>query len=84
MDYEVSLSRRADKQFFKVPKRDQVRIREVLESLKLLPRAGDLVKLGNGRYRRRVGNWRIFFTVSDEHRFVIVHEIRRRTSKTYS
>jgi mRNA-degrading endonuclease RelE of RelBE toxin-antitoxin system len=49
------------------------------------PFGGDMGKLKGDRkgYRRRVGNWRIFFDPLPEERRVVVTAIERRTSKTY-
>jgi len=49
------------------------------------PFSGDVLKLeGEGnRWRRRVGSYRIFFSVDGAARTVPVSAIVRRTSKTY-
>jgi mRNA-degrading endonuclease RelE of RelBE toxin-antitoxin system len=49
------------------------------------PFAGDVLKLeGKGnRWRRRVGNYRIFFTVRAAAKTVEVSALVRRTSTTY-
>jgi mRNA-degrading endonuclease RelE of RelBE toxin-antitoxin system len=49
------------------------------------PFAGDVLKLEGekDRWRRRVGNYRIFFTVDQAARTVAVSAIVRRTSTTY-
>lgn len=49
------------------------------------PRDGDLqaIRTRPGVIRRRVGVWRIFFTISDGERRVEVLDVVRRTSKTY-
>jgi mRNA-degrading endonuclease RelE of RelBE toxin-antitoxin system len=49
------------------------------------PFAGDVLKLegGGGRWRRRVGSYRIFFSVEATARTVSVSAIVRRTSATY-
>jgi mRNA-degrading endonuclease RelE of RelBE toxin-antitoxin system len=49
------------------------------------PFAGDVLKLegGSDRWRRRVGSYRIFFSVDTSTRTVFVTAIVRRTSKTY-
>jgi mRNA-degrading endonuclease RelE of RelBE toxin-antitoxin system len=49
------------------------------------PRAGDVKTLEHARagYRRRVGNWRIFFDLYEEQRLIDVVLIERRTSTTY-
>ncbi len=49
------------------------------------PSQGDIRKLRGGRegFRRRVGDWRIFFDLYSDERRVVVTGIERRTSKTY-
>jgi mRNA-degrading endonuclease RelE of RelBE toxin-antitoxin system len=49
------------------------------------PFQGDVRKLRGGRegFRRRVGDWRIFFDVYPEEHRVVVTAIERRTSTTY-
>jgi mRNA-degrading endonuclease RelE of RelBE toxin-antitoxin system len=49
------------------------------------PFASDIARLKNERtaFRRRVGDWRLFFDVHPEPRLVDVVAIARRTSTTY-
>jgi mRNA-degrading endonuclease RelE of RelBE toxin-antitoxin system len=48
------------------------------------PFGGDIRKLqGLNGFRRRVGDWRIFFEVLPEGREVIIAAVERRTSTTY-
>ena len=49
------------------------------------PFTGDVQQLKNQptAFRRRVGDWRIFFDVYLERRVVDVPDIRRRTTTTY-
>jgi len=49
------------------------------------PFAGDVLKLegSHSRWRRRVGNYRIFFTVDIIAKTVAVSAILRRSSTTY-
>ena len=49
------------------------------------PFAGDVERLTPERtaFRRRVGDWRIFFDVDPERRLVEVRDIQRRTTTTY-
>ena len=67
------------------PRNDQARIRLALDALEENPFHGNVRKLQGGLegFRRRVGDWRIFFDVyPGEHR-VVVTAIERRTSTTY-
>jgi mRNA-degrading endonuclease RelE of RelBE toxin-antitoxin system len=49
------------------------------------PFAGDVERLRNqpSAFRRRVGDWRIFFDVEPDKRLVEVTAIERRTTTTY-
>jgi mRNA-degrading endonuclease RelE of RelBE toxin-antitoxin system len=49
------------------------------------PFSGDVIPLTNERsaFRRRVGDWRIFFDVYRERTLVEVTDIERRSSTTY-
>jgi mRNA-degrading endonuclease RelE of RelBE toxin-antitoxin system len=49
------------------------------------PLAGDVKRLKNERtaFRRRVGDWRIFFDLNPDQRVVEVVDIQRRTTTTY-
>jgi len=49
------------------------------------PFQGDIRKLKGGQegFRRRVGDWRIFYDVYLDERRVVVTGIERRTSTTY-
>lgn len=49
------------------------------------PFTGDIAKIEekeNG-WRRRVGNYRIFYNIKTEKKVVEITEVERRTSKTY-
>jgi mRNA-degrading endonuclease RelE of RelBE toxin-antitoxin system len=51
----------------------------------LNPFSGDIIKLeGEGeRWRRRVGNYRVFYTLQPAAKTVVISTITRRTSTTY-
>lgn len=67
------------------PKKDSERILEVLNALSFDPFAGDIEKLEGeeNKWRRRVGNYRIFYRIYQHSRMVYVVEIERRGSHTY-
>jgi mRNA-degrading endonuclease RelE of RelBE toxin-antitoxin system len=68
-----------------IPSHDQARVRTALDEMGENPLRGDIRKLQEGRdgFRRRVGDWRIFFDLDPEERRVVVTAIERRTSTTY-
>jgi mRNA-degrading endonuclease RelE of RelBE toxin-antitoxin system len=67
-------------------RRDRDRINKVLNEMKERPLHGDIVPLRGehqGGFRRRIGSWRVIFSVNPDAQVVIVHDIARRTSTTY-
>jgi mRNA-degrading endonuclease RelE of RelBE toxin-antitoxin system len=69
-----------------MPSRDRDRLNNALNEIKDQPLTGDIVPLRGeyqGAFRRRVGAWRIIFTVRPGERLVLVHDILRRSSTTY-
>jgi len=81
----VVLAGPALKSLRRVPARDQVRIHAALDELEVNPLGGDIRKLKGERqgFRRRVGDWRIFFDLHPAEERVVVTAIERRTSTTY-
>jgi mRNA-degrading endonuclease RelE of RelBE toxin-antitoxin system len=67
------------------PAKDQKKITDALRSLSDKPFSGDIIRLegAGNRWRRRVGNYRIFFAVDSTDRTVAISAIGRRTSTTY-
>lgn len=56
-----------------------------LDEMRQNPFTGDIARLTNqaSAFRRRVGDWRIFFDIDPENRVVEVTAIERRTTTTY-
>jgi mRNA-degrading endonuclease RelE of RelBE toxin-antitoxin system len=81
----VVLAGPAQRSLKRIPSNDQARIRLALEAMEENPFQGDVRKLQGGweGFRRRVGDWRIFFDVYPEQRRVVVTAIERRSSTTY-
>ena len=86
MDWEIFLDRQADKSLSRFPKTDRGRISDAIETMKINPYAGDLQRMGGKKdiWRRRVGNYRVFFEVRLAEKIIYVFEIKRRGSNTYS
>ena len=56
----------------------------MLNEMQQNPFEGDIRKLqGLPGFRRRVGNWRIFFEAVPERAHIVISAIERRTSTTY-
>jgi mRNA-degrading endonuclease RelE of RelBE toxin-antitoxin system len=69
-----------------MPARDRNRINRALNEMKGEPLGGDVTPLRGvprGTFRRRIGAWRIIFTIKPEIHTVLIHDILRRTSTTY-
>ena len=49
------------------------------------PFSGDtkLLRGTDGAYRRRVGDWRIFFELDEPRKLVVILAVKRRASNTY-
>jgi mRNA-degrading endonuclease RelE of RelBE toxin-antitoxin system len=86
MTWNIVLSNRAERAMSRVPARDRQRITVALLSMEQDPLFGDVIPLKGpyaGSYRRRVGSWRIVFTLDWDRQVVGVADIARRTSTTY-
>ena len=78
--YEVVLKPSAEKELRTLPKPVRARILARLEGLGMEPMPRLAVKLagGEGRYRVRVGDYRIIYGVDTRMRQITVHYIRHR------
>lgn len=85
MTWTIVVAKAAQKQLTKFPTKDQDRLAAALVAMNTDPFFGDIIKLEgeSDGWRRRVGNYRIFFAVDRVTRTVSVHAIVRRTSTTY-
>jgi len=85
MTWQLKIARQARKALERFPLKDQGYITTALEEMRNNPFSGDLIRLKNqtATFRRRVGNYRIFFDAYPEDRTLHVVAIRRRTSTTY-
>lgn len=69
----------------RIPRRDTGSLLAVIRLLSVNPYLGDIrkVKGFDNVWRRRVGNYRIFYKLKVSKRTVLVFRVERRTSKTY-
>ena len=69
----------------RIPKTDATKILTVLKSLQNNPYFGDIQKIKDEKdvWRRRVGNFRLFYKLFIDEKIVSVFDLKRRTSKTY-
>jgi len=80
----VRVRKSAAKDVRRAPKHERERLIRALEEMASDPFSGDVRPLENQptAFRRRVGDWRIFFDAYPERRVVEVVHILRRTSTT--
>ncbi|MBM3261165.1 type II toxin-antitoxin system RelE/ParE family toxin [Candidatus Kaiserbacteria bacterium] len=85
MSWIIVVAPHADKELRNIPHPDIDRIRQAIDAMETDPLAGDIVYLTahDSDYRRRVGDWRIFFSLEKAKQIVIIQHIRRRASNTY-
>ena len=81
--YRVELKSRAQREFDRLPRSDQVRLAAALSRLADEPRPSGSVKLTGPIYRLRVGPFRIIYAVFDRDQLVLVGKITRREKDTY-
>lgn len=84
MAWIVVLSNRAERNLRRVPAADRERILSAVDEMCVDPLSGDVVKLkGQGAFRRRVGSYRIIFSLDFAALAIGIIDIQRRTSTTY-
>ncbi|MBI2122094.1 MAG: type II toxin-antitoxin system mRNA interferase toxin, RelE/StbE family [Candidatus Sungbacteria bacterium] len=67
------------------PKEDRERVIETLRDFVIDPWRGDIAKIGekDNLWRRRIGNYRISYSIFINLNVVEIKDIKRRTSNTY-
>ena len=85
MTWTLQLTAPAQKDFRRVPPKDQARVKAALIAIHVDPFHGDIKRLKGQptAWRRRVGNYRVIYDLYFEQRLVVVAGILRRTSTTY-
>ncbi len=85
MNWKLVLTGPAQKGLRRIPKKDLHRIEKALSAMELDPFGGDIVRLKAQptAWRRRVGEYRIFFDLYPEDGLIVVTEVIRRSSTTY-
>ncbi len=77
--YKIELKASAAKEIKKLPNKDIKKILERIEDLSEDPRSSHCIKLsGEEKYRTRVGNYRILYTIEDEVLIVYIVKIAHR------
>jgi len=83
MNWNLIVTKSARKDLASLPSGDQVRIQRALDALESNPFSGDIKRLEPSGWRRRVGNYRIFYDLDVEQHLIVVTAIQRWTSTTY-
>ncbi len=85
MNWNLKIAPKAEKLLRWLPEKDRKLISHAFDAMMVDPFSGDIVRLHNERstWRRRVGNYRIFFDVYPNLIVVEIVEIEHRSSKTY-
>ena len=85
MSWDLQLTGPAQKDFRRLPSKDQDRVRAALLAMQEGPFAGDIKRLKgeSTAWRRRVGHYRIIYDLYLPEHLIVVAGILRRTSTTY-
>lgn len=79
MTYQVLISKKALKNLQKLSAFDNASVRKILTALSINPRPRNAIKFANSdKYRVRVGNFRIIYTITDSELVVDVIDIDYR------
>jgi mRNA interferase RelE/StbE len=85
MAWNLHITGPAQKEFLKLPPKDQARVKNALLAMQQDPFSGDIKRLRGqtSAWRRRVGNYRIVYDLHINEQLIVVAGILRRTSTTY-
>jgi len=85
INWELKVKNRVYKELSKLPLEERGRVVEVIDNLPHNPYAGDMEKIKGeeNTWRRRIGNYRIFYEIVSQDRTIYVFHVERRTSNTY-
>ncbi|MFZ0797507.1 MAG: type II toxin-antitoxin system RelE/ParE family toxin [Terriglobales bacterium] len=85
MAWNLHITGPAQREFQKLPAKDQARVKDALLAMQQDPFSGDIKRLKGqaSAWRRRVGSYRIVYDLHVEEQRIVVAGILRRTSTTY-
>jgi mRNA-degrading endonuclease RelE of RelBE toxin-antitoxin system len=87
MTWTFELSAEAERELAALPHNVQRQIAKAIDDMQIDPFSGDVKplkgKAWKGRFRRRVGRYRIIFTPYHSQRYVEISAILLRSEKTY-
>jgi len=88
MSWDCRLSRLASKQFRRLPRDRQAQLGDAFGEMSANPMTGDVQPIKSGKFkgafRRRIGHYRLFFSVDMENCLVKVAAILYRGENTYN
>ncbi|MEK9185641.1 MAG: type II toxin-antitoxin system RelE/ParE family toxin [Patescibacteria group bacterium] len=83
-DWDLQIDPSVYKALKKIPNKDSEYIWKSMNILRSDPYIGDTKKLkGESNWRKRIGNYRIFYEILTKIKTIIVFDLRRRDSQTY-
>ena len=87
MNWAVELSASAARDLKKLPRDRRLQVSRAIDEMETDPMAGDVIPLRGpqwkGRFRKRVGPYRVVFTMDRTARVVAISAILIRSEKTY-
>ena len=83
MNWTLLVTGPARKALEGLPSRERTRISRALALMERDPFSGNIKRLVPSGWRKRVGNYRIFYDLYLDERSIVVTGISRRTSTTY-
>lgn len=85
MPWILRIDKKVLKELDKIPTSEARRINDAIKNMDSDPYSGDIEKMrGQANvWRRRIGNYRIFYEIYPALKTVYVYHVERRTSKTY-
>lgn len=84
-NWQLQVDPQVYKNLKRIPKREVNRILDAINALSSNPYSGDIQKMAGEKnvWRKRVGEYRLFFEISISEKTIDVFWVERRTSKTY-
>ena len=85
MSWEVRVSKKVRRRIQRLPPKERGRVFAVFRELQMDPWSGNIEKIQgkDDLWRRRMGNYRIFYSPRAMGRFVEIKNVERRTSSMY-
>lgn len=86
MQYQLKIERDAERELDRLPGHMRQRIRRAIGQLTLTPRPSDAKRMSpphEDKWRLRIENYRVIYTIDDETILITVIHVAKRTPKTY-